>query len=126
MNSLVMSLGDFYVIKILYYYYGKIPSISVIMFFMCNWFYLGTMSRTYMNGFETSLTIVAFYYWLNRENNANDIISRVIVWFCYLVRATSLIFWAVVWPYELWTMYFFYKKSLFVCFKFILKNLIQM
>lgn len=34
----------------------------------------------------------------------NDLLSRLVAVVCFAIRGTSLLFWAVVWPYELFTM----------------------
>lgn len=77
------------------------------------------ISRTYVNATEAMLTLVAYYYWVRRaENRWNDVLSRSIVIFGFVLRGTSIMFWAIVWPYELFTM----RGTLVERAKFIAKN----
>jgi hypothetical protein len=57
-------LGDVYVVKLLYFYFGKQKvTIWSILFVLSNWFYLSMLSRTFINSFECVLMSKAFYYW---------------------------------------------------------------
>ena len=49
----------------------------------------------------------------------NDLISRIVVLLCFMMRSTSIILWIAIWPYELFTL----KTGRI---KFILKNMVQM
>lgn len=124
MQGLVSGAGDFFLWKIVNFYYGEISWFGVAVVF-CNWFYAGMLSRMYANSFETALTIIAFYLWISRKDNQqNDYLSRLIVIVAYVSRPTSILLWALIWPYELFadhTPVFSYK---FI--KFIAKNVISM
>jgi hypothetical protein len=57
-------LGDVYVVKLLYFYFGKEKvTIRSILFVLSNWFYLSMLSRTFINSFECTFMSIAFYYW---------------------------------------------------------------
>lgn len=78
------------------------------------------MNRTYINSIETCLTVISFYYWLIRDKGQRyDILNRILVGLNFIIRTTSLLLWAVIWPYELITM----KANKI---RFIFKNFIQM
>ena len=51
-QMLLAILGDVYVVKLAYFYFGKhkINNTS-ILFVLSNWFYLSMLSRTYINSF---------------------------------------------------------------------------
>ena len=67
---------------------------------LTNWNYSATLSRTYFNSFETALTIVAYYLWLVRHRLSwADLGSRALVVVAFSSRPTSIMLWALIWPY---------------------------
>lgn len=95
-------IADFYLLKILTNIYGKISILMLVAIFG-NWYYASTMVRTYFNSFETVAAIIGMYYWLKSGtigiNNRQDLICRVIAIISYVSRPTSIMIWAIVWPY---------------------------
>ena len=119
MQMLLSVVCDVYLIKTANYYVKNIPYwISLLI--LTNWYYFASLNRTYLNSAQTCLTIISFYLWLTRtENKYNDLISRILVTISFSIRPTSIILWAIVWPYELFT-----KKSGHILF--ILKNIFNL
>lgn len=112
-------LTDWFLLKIGCKYVRNISFLSSILI-LANWFYFSMMNRTYINSIETCLSVVAFYFWLTRsESKGHDLISRVIVGLCFIIRTTSIILWAVIWPIELFT-----TNASKV--KFFMKNIFQL
>lgn len=65
-----------------------------------SWFSLSIISRSYIQSFEATLTLIAFYLWNCKRKQPNlDYISRCIVILTFVVRSTCMMFWAVIWPY---------------------------
>jgi hypothetical protein len=96
--------------------------IVLLLNYIC-WGTMTLISRTYINATEAMLTLVAYYLWVRRaENKKNDLISRIIVIFGFVMRGTSIMFWAIVWPYELFTM----RGDLLDRAKFIFKNILTL
>lgn len=63
--------------------------------------------------------MVGFYLWnIRKKVWWADGVSRLLAIINFVLRGTSVLFWAVVWPYELFTM----KGSLLDRLKFIVKN----
>lgn len=75
---------------------------------------------TIINNTECVLTLIAFYLWQRRFEGYNDIISRLVVLFTFCLRGTSIMFWVIVWPYELLSM----PGDLTARVRFIIKNLV--
>ena len=112
-------LTDWFLLKIGCKYVRKINLLTSILI-LTNWFYFSMMNRTYINSIETCLSVVAFYFWLTRsESKSHDLISRVIVGLCFIIRTTSIILWAVIWPIELFTT----NASKIKC---LMKNVLQL
>lgn len=119
---IVASTFDWYLIKLNSIYNPQTTKTVLLLNYIC-WATMTLISRTYINSTEALLTLIAYYYWMKRaEKPQNDLISRAIVVFAFVMRGTSLMFWAIVWPYELFTM----RGTLMERFKFILKNLLTM
>ena len=122
LQVLIATCFDLFLLKI-NQLYNPATTLKMLILNYLSWFSLSMMSRTYVNSFETLLTLIAFYFWnLRIENRKYDLVSRAIAIFNFVVRGTSVMFWAVVWPYELLTM----KGTLWDRTKFILKNLLTM
>lgn len=68
-----------------------------------NWAYCATMVRTYANSFETCVTIISFYFWFTNGRNGNegykDVYNRALAIVAYVARPTSIMIWAILWPY---------------------------
>ena len=148
MHTIITAFGDIYLIKIIQHYYphlltrhiSRSSNIKTLLFFFgFSYGWTCTQSRTYFNSFETTMTVIAFYYWLKSINKeiifhskyiSTDLISRFIVVLCYISRPTSLILWAIVWPYELIMIWLSDSNKMFIrvrkCLYFILKNLVTM
>lgn len=112
MHAFLTAIGDVYLIKLLEHYFPNIclkNSWMILTYvFGCSYGILGVLSRTYFNSFETSLNIIAFYYWIKGFSKeiqfassfmSADLISRVVVIIGYVSRPTSVILWALIWPY---------------------------
>lgn len=89
----------------------------MLLLVLGNWFYLASMSRMLINSFETCLTVLSFWLWVNRRHQGYDIASRIVVGVAYIGRPTSIIPWMIIWPYELMTkreghLYFICKNAL--------------
>ena len=64
---------------------------------------------------------MAFYIWnLRKVCWRMDYLSRSIAIVTFVLRSTSIMFWAVVWPYELFKMEGSRKDKVY----FIIKNII--
>ena len=119
MQILLSVVCDVCLIKTANYYVKNIP-FWISLLILTNWYYFALLNRTYLNSAETCLTVISFYLWLTRkENKCNDFISRILVTISFAIRPTSIIMWAIVWPYELFT-----KKS--GHFLYILKNIVNL
>jgi hypothetical protein len=119
MQVFIAMLCDWFLLKVALVYTKRLTFITSILI-LSNWFYFAMMNRTYINSIETCLTVVAYYLWLNREKGKKyDLLSRIIVGLNFIIRTTSIIVWAVIWPLELVTM----KTNRI---KFIIKNVLQM
>jgi hypothetical protein len=102
--QLLLSLTcDWFLIKTAKFYVDKLSFLACICL-LTNWYYFSMLNRIYINSAETCLAVVAFYFWVTREENkVNDYVSRAVVMVSFSLRPTSLFMWAVIWPYELWT-----------------------
>ena len=120
LQILVASTFDYFLIKInTIYNPGTTWKLLVINY--TSWFSLTIISRSYIQSFEATLTLIAFYAWnLRKIYWKMDYLSRSIVVMSFVVRSTCIMFWAVIWPYELFTM----KGTLKDRALFILKNII--
>lgn len=119
MQILLGCVCDWFLLKIMREYTKNISYLTYVCL-LTNWYYFSSMNRTYINSAETCLTMAAFYFWVTRKQAKwNDLISRMIVVLCFVTRPTSIIVWAIVWPYELVT-------SSSTKIKFIFKNIAQM
>ena len=94
-------LCDWYLLKIADIYLPGVGG-GWLLIMTTNWYYFSMLNRTYSNSAETALTIAAFYFWLIRGHRTRyDYISRLLVILCFTIRPTSIIPWAVIWPFEL-------------------------
>lgn len=119
MQILLAILCDWFLLKIASGYTKKMR-LATCLLILSNWFYFSMMNRTYINSIETCLAVISYYFWLIRDRGQKyDILSRIIVGLNFIIRTTSILLWAVIWPYELITI-----KSNRP--RFIFKNLIQM
>ena len=99
MQVLVAILCDWFLLKIALVYTKKLTFITSILI-LSNWFYFSMMNRTYINSIETCLSVIAYYLWLIREKRYKyDMLSRTIVGLNFIIRTTSILVWAVIWPY---------------------------
>lgn len=58
------------------------------------------MSRTLINNFETSLFVIALYYWrkfVTYGKTTDNMICRLLVVFSFAARGTSIVPWIFVW-----------------------------
>lgn len=121
--------ADYYLIKTLKYIYHTVTPLMLIFVFS-NWYYASCLSRTYNNSFETCLTIISFYFWISNsrqgENNAKDLINRMIVTISYVSRPTSIMLWTILWPYELYEIIRVHGVLSNKSIKFVLKNIINL
>jgi hypothetical protein len=117
-QSLVSAIFDYFLLK-LNNLYNPGTNWVIILLNYTSWFSLAIMSRTCINSSEVMLLLVGFYLWNIRTKVWwADNLSRLLAIFNFVLRGTSVLFWAVVWPYELLSM----KGSLFDRFKFLVKN----
>lgn len=88
------------------------------------------MIRTYFNSFETALTVISFYYWISNtrlgSSGYKDFMNRAIATINYVSRPTSIMVWALLWPYELYNIIRVYGLFSGKVVKFIAKNIITM
>ncbi len=58
------------------------------------------MVRASTNSAQALCVVIAFYFWLKREDDPkNDIISRVFTVIGFMSRLTTILTWAIIWPY---------------------------
>lgn len=118
----IASLFDCFLIKLNHLYNPK-TTLKLLILNYTSWFSLTMMSRVYINSFETLITLAAFYFWNLRHSNPRlDHLSRALAILNFVVRGTSVMFWAIIWPYELFTMPGSLKHRIF----FIAKNILTM
>lgn len=119
MQILLAILCDWFLLKIASVYTRKI-TLTTCLLILSNWFYFSMMNRTYINSIETCLAVISYYFWLIRDRGQKyDFFSRILVGLNFIIRTTSILLWAVIWPYELITM----KANRI---RFIFKNMVQM
>lgn len=120
---IISALFDFFLVLLADQYQSH-SALKITLINYTSWASLTFMSRTLINSTEATLTLISFYLWTRRNEHENgrkfDVISRALVVLSYTMRSTVVLFWAVVWPYELITM----KGGLLDRVAFIAKNVL--
>lgn len=95
-------VADYHLLGILKHIYGRVSWVGLGLVFG-NWYWASALVRTYFNSFETAVIVVGFYYWVVGarlgHTDKNDILNRLCATVGYVARPTSLVVWALLWPY---------------------------
>ena len=92
------AVGDYYTVKLANQLFGFETSYWTVFSICVNWFNFYTITRTYSNSLEASLTMVALYYWPSKRppiSTRQDLRrSLAFASIACIIRPTSLLTWA--------------------------------